>query len=99
MTAEAAWQTLAGLRNEIDAIDTQIVNLLNARATIAEKIGDTKQAAGLPVVEPAREQKVIEKVCGLNSGPLTNAAVQVIYEQIMLQMRQIQFTRMQSEKQ
>lgn len=95
---EAAWQALAELRTEIDAIDARIVAALNERARIAERIGDTKQAAGLPVVEPAREQKVIEKVCGMNQGPLTNAAVQAIYERIMLEMRQIQFERMQGKE-
>jgi chorismate mutase-like protein len=97
MTEEAAWQALAALRTEIDAIDGRIVQLLNDRARIAGRIGDTKQAAGLPVVEPAREQKVVEKVCGMNGGPLTNAAVQAIYEKIMLEMRQIQFERMQAK--
>ena len=97
MTEDAAWQALAALRTEIDAIDLRIVGLLNERARIAEKIGDTKQCGGLPVVEPAREQKVIEKVCGMNGGPLTDAAVQAIYEKIMLEMRQIQFVRMQGQ--
>lgn len=96
--SEAAWQALGGLREEIDLIDREIVELLNRRASIAERIGDTKFAAGLPVVEPAREQKVIEKACGLNRGPLTNEAIQAIYEKIMFEMRQIQFVRMQGKE-
>ena len=96
--SDAAWQALNGLREEIDIIDREIVELLNRRAAIAERIGDTKMAAGLPVVEPAREQKVIEKACGLNRGPLANEAIQGIYEKIMFEMRQIQFVRMQEKK-
>jgi len=98
MKDEAAWQALQTLRVEIDAIDRQIVALLNQRAAIAEKIGDTKQAAGLPVVEPAREKQVIEKVAGYSEGPLSRESLGAIYERIMLEMRQIQFLRMQAKQ-
>jgi chorismate mutase len=85
---------LLTLRGEIDAVDRQIIRLLNQRASIAEKIGDVKSAAGLPVVELSREQEVVSKMVGLNEGPLPNASVQAIYERVMLEMRRIQEVRM-----
>lgn len=98
MTVDEARAVLAGFREEIDAIDARILELLNQRATIAEKIGDTKEAAGLPVIEPAREQQVIERAAARNGGPLTAEAVKGIYERIMLEMRHIQFVRMEKKK-
>ena len=98
MTQEEARSRLAGLREEIDAIDQRIVDLLNQRASIAERIGDTKEAAGLPVIEPGREQQVIERVAARNRGPLEHDAVKKIYECIMLEMRRIQFVRMETKE-
>lgn len=89
-----AREQLQTLRAAIDAVDRQIIQLLNERAAIAEKIGDVKKAAGLPVIELSREQEVVAKMVGLNHGPLPNESVQAIYERVMLEMRRIQEVRM-----
>lgn len=91
-------EQLQALRGEIDSVDRQIIRLLNQRAAIAEKIGDVKKAAGLPVIELAREQEVVSKMVGLNEGPLPNASVQAIYERVMLEMRRIQEVRMKGNE-
>lgn len=95
--ADAREQLLA-LRGEIDAVDRHIILLLNQRASIAEKIGDIKKAAGLPVIELSREQEVVAKMVGLNQGPLPHDSVQAIYERVMLEMRRIQEVRMKGNE-
>jgi chorismate mutase / prephenate dehydratase len=93
MTQEQAQSLLAQCRTQIDGLDTQILALLNDRARIAESIGDAKAAAGLPVVELAREKAVIDRMVERNPGPLAGEAVSRIYQAIMLEMRRIQELR------
>lgn len=93
MTEPEAREQLGKFRTRIDELDGQILDLLNRRARIAEEIGDVKRAAGLPVVELAREAAVVEKMVARNAGPLVDASVAAIYQAVMLEMRKIQEVR------
>ncbi len=93
MTPTEAAALLSELRTQIDALDTQILAMLNQRAAIAQRIGDAKHSAGLPVVELTRERAVIERMVERNAGPLEGEAVGRIYQAIMLEMRRIQELR------
>ena len=77
-------------RREIDAMDEQIVRLLNQRAAAAVEIGRIKQESGAPIYEPNREQAVFEHVRRVNPGPLTAAQLQDIYDRLMDVMRALQ---------
>ena len=77
-------------RKTIDAIDTEILTLLNRRATIAKKIGAIKLQAGLPVVDPSREREVLQKIVRENEGSIGDDAAARIYSEIIRQTRQIQ---------
>ena len=48
--------TLEELRDQIDVLDRQLVELLSERARAAQMIGHLKAATSLPVYEPAREK-------------------------------------------
>lgn len=76
-------QTLATCRRTIDEVDRQIVELLNRRAAAAMEIGRVKDADGRPMYVPDRERRVMNKVHGLNAGPLPRAAVEAIYREII----------------
>lgn len=58
---ENAPAELAALRQEIDALDAQIVGLLARRAATVQQVVRLKQAAGLPVYHPAREEDLISQ--------------------------------------
>ena len=62
--------TLEELRNRIDVLDRQLVELLNERARAALLIGHLKAATSLPVYEPAREKVIYQNVRANNKGPL-----------------------------
>lgn len=53
--------TLDQLRQQIDAIDEQIVDLLGRRQTLTQSAVAIKKAAGLPVYHPAREENLISQ--------------------------------------
>jgi len=81
---------IADWRTRIDALDEQIVKLLNERAGCAVSIGEIKRQGGAPIYEPQREQQVIAHARSVNPGPLTGEQVQDIYERIMDVMRSLQ---------
>lgn len=53
---------LSALRTRIDALDTKIVELLDARANLAIQTAALKEEMGERLYQPAREAEVIEKV-------------------------------------
>lgn len=59
MTLETAQQALQPLREQIDAIDCELVKLLAARAKVTAQVGQVKQQFALPVYVPEREQALL----------------------------------------
>lgn len=78
------------LRNQIDAIDARLVELLNARAVCAVEIGRLKELAGLPVYQPAREAEVLANVRAANKGPLDHAAMTRLFERVIDEARRLE---------
>ncbi|MFM7698823.1 MAG: chorismate mutase, partial [Limnohabitans sp.] len=74
---------LAGLRQQIDALDRQLLQVLNQRAQLAEQVGDIKRAEGSPFFRPDRVAQVLEKIQQTNPGPLKNNHVAAIWREIM----------------
>ena len=99
MTREDALRALAECRKTIDALDLQLLELLNRRTRVVEEIGRTKESVGLPIYEPKREEDVFRNVIDHNAGPLTADAVKSIFERIIDEMRTLQrMRRKQGEK-
>lgn len=99
MTPEEALRALAKCRKEIDAIDLQLLELLNRRTTVVEEIGRVKEMLEMPIYEPKREDDVFRNVTSHNTGPLTPDAVQSIFERIIDEMRTLQRMRRRQKKQ
>lgn len=74
---------LSTLRQKIDAIDTELIRLLNERATVAQEIGTIKSRDGLPVYSPEREERVLRGLVERSVGPLKPEAIRAIYREIM----------------
>ena len=98
MTREDALQVLSKCREKIDAIDLQLLGLLNERTRIVEEIGRTKESQAMPVYEPKREDDVFRNVISHNGGPLTPDALQRIFERIIDEMRSLQRMRRQQRE-
>src|SRR5437016_4901475 len=75
--------SLEDLRRRIDALDNQIVPLLNARAQIVVEVGKLKQQSGVPIYAPDREKAVLERVRTINKGPLANRSLEAVYRELM----------------
>ena len=53
--------TLDELREQIDSVDSQLVDLLAKRAALTVKVGEYKSQVGMPIYVPAREAELIAK--------------------------------------
>ncbi len=81
---------LKPLRDQIDAIDAQLLALLNQRARVAQEVGHVKAETNAPVFRPEREAQVLARVAENNSGPLASADLQSIFREIMSACRALE---------
>ena len=83
MPDNAAESVLAPLREKIDQLDKQIVDLLNERAKVVIDIGHAKRQGAGPVYAPDREQRVLEQIRAHNQGPLPDPCLEAIWRELM----------------
>ena len=76
---------LSAVRGEIDAIDAQLLELLNRRAGCAQKVGEIKAAHGEAgfIYRPEREAQVLRRIQELNNGPLPDESVTWFFREVM----------------
>ncbi|MEG2212261.1 MAG: chorismate mutase [Raoultibacter sp.] len=75
-------------RNQINAIDQQLVALLNERTGHALAIRALKADAHIGLYDPRREEEIFERVYSFNEGPLYNDHLRAIYEGILKVMKE-----------
>lgn len=71
------------LRQSIDQIDQELVQLFERRMAVTEQVGRYKQEIGMPVLDAAREREVLAKKVDLISNPALQSDVVRLYENIM----------------
>ncbi len=81
-------EQLLALRNRIDSLDAQILELISQRARCAEEVAKVKTAhlrPGEKVVyyRPEREAEVLRRIMQLNQGPLADEEVARLFREIM----------------
>jgi chorismate mutase/prephenate dehydratase len=81
---------LAKLRARIDALDVEIVQLLNRRARLGLDAGRTKTRSGRPVSDTEREREVLVRVAMANEGPLPQEALLALYRQLIETIKRLE---------
>lgn len=81
---------LIPLREEIDRIDARILDLINERLKIGEKVGNVKKEKGGQILDRSRERMVIENLFKINQGPADRELIQYIFNVIITATREIQ---------
>jgi chorismate mutase / prephenate dehydratase len=71
------------LRQDIDRVDNRLVQLLNERADVAQRIGQVKHQMGQKAYVPERERKLLQRLQELNQGPLPEESLRLIYKEII----------------
>ncbi|MDZ4141237.1 MAG: prephenate dehydratase [Methylotenera sp.] len=75
-------------RDQIDAIDEQVLKLVNERAALARQIGSLKDDG--VIYRPEREAQVLRRLQDKNAGPLSNEAVSNIFRAVMSNCRALE---------
>lgn len=84
-------KNIGGLREQIDQIDEQIIDLLSERLRLTGKIGVIKDKINKPVIDKDREVDLnarIEKICrqkGLDSSFISNLWRLILQESYRVQ--------------
>ena len=90
MSAQGPAPDLLALRERIDAVDRELLGLLNRRAQLALEVGELKKKEGSVVFRPEREAQVIDGLKGCNPGPLRTDSVAPIWREIMSACRALE---------
>jgi chorismate mutase/prephenate dehydratase len=80
--------SLNDIRRKIDALDARLVQLLSARARLAQQAWQAK--GGTAAYKPEREAQVLRRVRELNKGPLSGAALNRLFTEIMSACRALE---------
>lgn len=83
-------ETVDALRKKIDQVDGKIVELLNQRASLAQKIGQQKSLEKEQVYVPSREKEIFQRVSELNRGPLPVQSLHAVYREILSASRSLE---------
>jgi chorismate mutase len=94
----ASEKSLEDWRQQIDALDTELVRLLNQRAAIACEIALVKVATGLPAYDGKRESQVLARVAEKNAGPLDEQSIVAIFRSIIQETRRLGTQRMEEKQ-
>lgn len=74
---------LKGLRKKIDAIDSEMLKLLNKRAEVILDVGRIKRRSKSAIYVPEREKDVYDRLLAKNRGPMLNGALKAIFREVM----------------
>lgn len=78
------------LRKKIDQIDEKVVNLLNDRALLALRIGQSKSSGNQKVYVPGREKEILQRLSALSRGPLPAASIRSVYREVISACRSLE---------
>ncbi|MBL8498315.1 prephenate dehydratase [Nitrosomonas sp. JL21] len=74
-------EQLKQLRDQIDVIDDELLQLISKRATLAQEIGKIKKS-GI-VYRPEREAQILTRIQAHNPGPISNQHIGHFFTEIM----------------
>ena len=81
---------LDDLRDKIDTIDNQMLELLNERMEVVKQVGDLKRASNAIIYRPEREKAIIDRLEDMNKGLLTRAAIEAIFLEVFAVSRNME---------
>ncbi len=82
---------LKDYRNQLDAIDAQLLALFQERMAIVQQVADYKKAHEIPILASGREQEILERVRTLSGEELAPYA-QTLFETLLSVSRAYQKT-------
>lgn len=81
---------LTQIRQEIDAIDKELVALLEQRMALVSQVAAFKKETGKPILDTAREEAVLDKVAHLVENKAYITSIQATFRDMMAHSRAYQ---------
>jgi len=78
------------LRQKIETLDRQILDLLNERAGVAREVGRVKSEARMNPYSPQREAEILERLKLENPGPFPQGAISPVFREIISACRSLE---------
>lgn len=82
---------LLKLREQIDEVDAQFVELYEKRMDISRQVAEYKIETGKKVFDKAREEEKLRRVKALTHNDFNSLGVEELFEQIMSMSRKLQY--------
>ena len=76
-------ETVTKLREEISAIDRDLVALVNRRIAAVARLKRHKDEHGIAFVDPDREAQLVAERVRENDGPLSEAGLRAFYAELL----------------
>ncbi|MEN2769174.1 bifunctional 3-deoxy-7-phosphoheptulonate synthase/chorismate mutase [Ornithinibacillus xuwenensis] len=70
------------LRDKLDNVNLQLLELVNLRAAIVQQIGQLKSKQGMNRFDPVRERQMLDQLIHFNNGPFDNSTIEHIFKEI-----------------
>ena len=70
------------LRQRVEEINLQLLQLINERATAVQEIGSVKETQGVNRYDPVRERHMLDLIKKNNNGPFDDSVILHIFKQI-----------------
>ena len=83
MSEQGTDPSVQAARERISALDRELVALLNQRLEIVRELHAYKRAQGYPMVDPAREARLLDALVADNPGPIGDAALRELWERLL----------------
>ncbi len=74
---------LKPLRERIDSLDDQMLELLAERAKVVGEVADAKRGSGLPWYQPERERQIVDRLTARSAGRFPDDAVHAVFREVM----------------
>ncbi|QDP40895.1 bifunctional 3-deoxy-7-phosphoheptulonate synthase/chorismate mutase [Radiobacillus deserti] len=75
-------EQLDQLRDKLDEVNIQILDLINSRAEIVKEIGEIKEKQGAIYYDPVRERDMLNKITAKNNGPFEDSTIVHLFKEI-----------------
>ncbi|MCK9336999.1 MAG: chorismate mutase [Arcobacteraceae bacterium] len=78
------------LRTQLDAIDDEVLHLLNKRMEIVKRVGEVKHQSGGAIYRPEREREIIKRLSSQSQGLLNESAIEAIFLEVFAVSRNLE---------
>jgi chorismate mutase len=75
--------TIRELRDEIASLDRGIVDAVNARIELVERLRRRKESLGIAFVDPEQERRLLDALAESNDGPLSSGGLTDLVRELL----------------